>query len=44
MEALASRRQLEILLLKELSAGDEVRIEIRRSSEIKTLTLKLDER
>jgi serine protease Do len=42
-KALQSREDLQALL-KELSAGDEVRIEIRRSSETKTFTLKLDER
>jgi serine protease Do len=41
--ALQSREDLQAIL-KELSAGDEVRIEIRRSAETKTLTLKLDER
>jgi serine protease Do len=42
-KALQSREDLQAIL-KELSAGDEVRIEIRRSAETKTLTLKLDER
>lgn len=41
--ALQSREDLQAIL-KELSAGNEVRIEIRRGSETKTYTLKLDER
>ena len=41
--ALQSREDLQAIL-KELSAGDEVRFEIRRGSETKTYTLKLDER
>jgi S1-C subfamily serine protease len=41
--ALQSREDLQAIL-KELSAGDEVRIEIRRGSETQSITLKLDER